>query len=159
MYFSIAATSFIMNLGTLIGYFWGTKAANYVSTVSSVFNYTVMAANLIVWIVVAGIYKYEKEVLTDGLHRDLWGWSCSPAADALQHAFVDEVPFDRYCAVQSGSWYAGLVHIGAIILGVVITLMAGRRKTTQGRVKRRTQEYEGQFVWPGSYGDAPQYEH
>lgn len=148
-----------MNLGTLLGYICGTKSANYAASVGSVFNYTIMAANLIVWIVTAGIYKYEKEVLTDGLHRDLWGWSCSTAADALQNAFVDEVPFDKYCTVQSGSWYAGLVHIGALVLGVVITLMAGRRRTTKGAVKRRTQDYEETFGGPGSYGGAPQYGH
>ncbi|KAE9970353.1 hypothetical protein BLS_004959 [Venturia inaequalis] len=159
MYFSIAATSFVMNLGTLIGYFWGTKAANYVATVGSAFNYAVQAVNLIVWVVAAASYKYEKEILTNGLHRDLWGWSCSTAADALQKAFVDEVPFDKYCTVQSSSWYAGLAHIGSIVLGVVIMLMAGRRKSTQSRVKRRTQEYEGQFGGPGSYGGAPQYGH
>ncbi|QDS77915.1 hypothetical protein FKW77_000892 [Venturia effusa] len=145
MYFSTAAMSFILNLGTLIGYFWGTKAANYVSTVGSAFNYTILVANLIVWIVVAGIYKYEKQILTDGLHKDLWGWSCSAAADALQHAFVDEVPFNKYCTVQSGSWYAGLVHVGVVILGVVITLMTGRRRTTKAAIKRRTREHEGQF--------------
>ncbi|TID14005.1 Autophagy-related protein 22-2 [Venturia nashicola] len=159
MYFSIAATSFIMNLGTLIGYFWSTKAANYVAHVGSAFDYAVKAMNLIVWIVAAAIYKYEKEVLTNNLHRDLWGWSCSTAADQLQKAFVDEVPFGKYCTVQSGSWFAGLAHIGSIVLGVIITLMAGRRKTMQGRVKRETQEYEGQFGGPGSYGGAPQHGH
>jgi ABC-type dipeptide/oligopeptide/nickel transport system permease subunit len=159
MYFGIAATSFLMNLGTLIGYFWGVKKANLVSTLSTVFNVTIAAANLLVWIIAAGIYKYEKELVEDGKHNDLWGWTCSAAADAIQHAFVNEVPFDRYCTVQATSWYAGLVQVGAMVLSVVIMLLAGRRKTTKGTVKRRTQEYEGTYGGPGSYGGAPQYGH
>lgn len=126
---------------------------------STFFNVFIAVANLVVWIVAAGIYKYEKEVTENGKHNDLWGWTCSAAADAIQHAFVDEVPFDKFCTVQAASWYAGLVQVGAMVLSVIIFLMTGRRRTTKGAVKRRTGEYEDVYGGPGSYGGQPHYGH
>jgi hypothetical protein len=159
MYFSIAAVSFIINLGTLIAYFHSVKRANLVSTIGTVFNVFIAAANLIVWIVAAAIYKYEKEITTEGKHNDLWGWSCSGAADAIQDAFQDQVNFSKYCTIQSTSWYLGLVQVGAMVLSVVIMLMSAGRNRTKKDVQRRTKEFEGAYGGPGTYGGAPAYGH
>jgi putative Mn2+ efflux pump MntP len=136
MYFSIALSSFIFNLSALIGYFRSVKTANLASTIATWFSFIILAANIIVWAVAAAIYKYEKGVTDDqGKHDDLWGWTCSGPAKAIQETF-HEVPFDKYCNIQSASWYAGLVQVGAMVLSAIIFLLAWRRKQVKKQVRR-----------------------
>jgi hypothetical protein len=144
MYFSIAATSFFLNCVTLVAYLWSVKRANTFNNMSTIFNTFIAVANLVVWAVAAGLYRFEKGVTEDGKHNDLWGWTCSAAAQSIQHAFQDEVPFDRFCQVQSSSWYAGMVQVGAMLLTVVIWCLAGRRKKTK-KVYRNSARDVGGF--------------
>jgi len=136
MYFSIALTSFVLNLSALIGYLRSVKTANLTSTISTVFSSLILVANIVVWCVAAAIYRYEKSVTENGKNNDLWGWTCSGAARAIQKAFEKEVPFDKYCNVQTASWYAGLVQIGAMILSIIIYLLAVRRMQAKQVVRR-----------------------
>jgi hypothetical protein len=136
MYFSIAASSFVLNFSSLIGYFRSVKTANLLSTMATWFSAIVLAANIIVWAVAAAIYRYEKGVVNDlGKHDDLWGWTCSGAAKAIQETF-HEVPFDRYCNIQSAGWYAGLIQIGAMVLSAIIFALAWRRMKVKKQVRR-----------------------
>jgi hypothetical protein len=139
MYFSIALTSFVLNFSSLMGYFRSVRAANLANTMSTVFNYIILAANIIVWAVAAGIYKYEKGVVEDGKHNDLWGWTCSGAAKAIQESF-HEVPFDQYCNIQTAGWYAGLIQVGAMVLSAIILALAYRRKGVKKQARRSMDE-------------------
>jgi hypothetical protein len=133
----VALASFVLNLSSLIGYFFSVKTANLTSTIATTFSVLIMAGNIVVWIVAAAIYRYEKGVVnTTGKHDDLWGWTCSGAAKAIQETFKEEVPFDRFCNIQSAGWYAGLVQIGAMILSVIIFFLAMRRMKVKKQVRR-----------------------
>lgn len=52
----------------------------------------------IIWIGVSAIYRYEKS--TNGVDNDLWGWSCSPKALAIQAEFQDVINFQPLCRAQ-----------------------------------------------------------
>ena len=49
------------------------------------------------WIVVSSIYKKEKG------DNDLWGWSCSGKAEAVQKASNGKVDISRHCNIQVSS--------------------------------------------------------
>ena len=56
------------------------------------------AIHILAWIIISTIYRYEK-----GLHEvnnDLWGWSCSQKAAAIQSEFNGVVNFQSLCSVQ-----------------------------------------------------------
>jgi hypothetical protein len=98
MYFSVAATSVILNFGTIFAYKFGVEQANVANRVGTAFSWIVMLGNLVVWSVAASMYRTEKD--KDGKSDDLWGWTCSPAARAIQKEFAGEVDFDKFCNVQ-----------------------------------------------------------
>jgi hypothetical protein len=98
MYFAVAAVSVILNFGTVFSYKFGVDKANVASYVTSMFSWVIMLGNLIVWSVAAGMYRGEKD--KNGKSNDLWGWTCSAAARAIQKEFADDVDFDRFCNVQ-----------------------------------------------------------
>lgn len=56
------------------------------------------AIQVIAWVIVSFLYRYEK-----GLHgdnNDLWGWSCAEEATALQTQFNGVVDFKFMCKTQ-----------------------------------------------------------
>jgi hypothetical protein len=98
MYFAVAVVSVVLNFLTIFSYKFGVERANVASYVTSTFSWTVMLGNLVVWSVAAGMYRGEKD--KDGKSNDLWGWTCSAGARAIQKEFVGEINFERYCNVQ-----------------------------------------------------------
>lgn len=93
-----------------------------------------MLGNIVVWVVAAGVYRNEKD--KGGKSNDLWGWTCSPGARAIQKEFAGEVDFNRYCNVQSASWFVGLAQVGASVLSVVIYVLVIRRRGSKKRLQR-----------------------
>jgi len=55
-------------------------------------------AQILFYAMAVGIYRYGKEPVA-GHFRDLWGWSCSPAANQVQASILD-VNFSQYCSIQ-----------------------------------------------------------
>ena len=51
------------------------------------------------WIASVAIYRYGKEPDVEGKFKDLWGWTCSPAAREIQDQ-ITNVDFDTYCNIQ-----------------------------------------------------------
>ena len=54
--------------------------------------------HVLIWITVSAIYRYEKN-----LHEkpnDLWGWACSPKAQAIQAEFQSVINFKPLCTAQ-----------------------------------------------------------
>ncbi|KAF2031857.1 hypothetical protein EK21DRAFT_26811, partial [Setomelanomma holmii] len=133
MYFAVAAASVVLNFATVLSYKFGVKRANVASYVTSTFSWTVMLGNLVVWSVAAGMYRGQKD--KNGKSNDLWGWTCSAGARAIQKEFAKEIDFERYCNVQSVSWYIGLLQAGAALLTVVINVMVFMRRRSKRRVK------------------------
>lgn len=93
-----------------------------------------MLGNLVVWVVAAAVYRNEKD--KHGKSNDLWGWTCSPAAQLIQKDFAGEVDFNTYCSVQSASWYVGLARTGAALLTVIIYVMVFKRRESKRKVQR-----------------------
>lgn len=152
MYFAIAALSALLNFGTVFSYKFGVETANAANYVTSAFTWIVMLGNFVVWSVAAGMYRSERD--KDGKSNDLWGWTCSAGARAIQKEFAGEVDFDKFCNVQvryiardssgqqltrsqSVSWYIGLVQAGAALLTVVIYILVLMRKRSKKNLDRQ----------------------
>ncbi|XPS68290.1 hypothetical protein M3J09_000582 [Ascochyta lentis] len=133
-YFGVAAISVILNFSTIFSYRFGISKANSFSYITSMFSWAVMLGNLVVWSVAAGVYRSEKD--KHGKSNDLWGWTCSPGARAIQKEFAGEIDFNRFCNVQSASWYVGLVQVAASLLTVVVYVLVFRRRESKRRVQR-----------------------
>jgi hypothetical protein len=88
-----------------------------------------MIGNLIVWTVAASIYRKEKD--KDGKPNDLWGWTCSAAARAIQKEFTHEVNFDQYCTTQSVSFYIGIVQAAAAAFTVITYILVFMRRKSK----------------------------
>jgi hypothetical protein len=134
-YFSVAAVSTLLNFSTIFSYKYGVEKANTANYITQTFSWIVMLGNLIVWSVAAGMYRREMD--KGGKSNDLWGWTCSAAARAIQKEFAHEVDFDRFCNVQSASWYVGLVQVGAALFTVVIYVMVFMRKKSKRNLDRQ----------------------
>lgn len=67
-----------------------------------------------VWLVISVLYRYEKSL--HNVDNDLWGWSCSPAAQKLQAQFEGVVNFKLMCEIQV-SWHFSTTSL----LGMVLT--------------------------------------
>lgn len=137
MYFGIAVISLAFNSTIMFSYLHSVKTANSVATVGGYFTGGVLLLNLVVWTVTTALYKQQSVVTNDrGVHNDLWGWTCSPAAQILQPVFDEQLDFARYCDIQAVSFYIGLVQVGAIILTIVVYLFALRRLQSKKAVRR-----------------------
>ncbi|KAF2177852.1 hypothetical protein K469DRAFT_719324 [Zopfia rhizophila CBS 207.26] len=135
MYFLVAAIAVLLNLIILLSYRCGIDSANKAAMVATAFSWIVKIGNLVVWSVAAGLYRREKDL--NGKSNDLWGWTCSAAARAIQKEFSNEVDFNKFCNVQSVSWYAGLVQVGAAVLTIFIYFLVFRRLQTKKTVERQ----------------------
>lgn len=98
MYFAVAAVSVLLNFFTVFAYKFGFDKANKASYIATTFSWVMMIGNLVVWSVAAGLYRTEKD--KDGKSNDLWGWTCSAGARAIQKEFASEIDFNRFCNVQ-----------------------------------------------------------
>ncbi|KAK7192999.1 hypothetical protein DPSP01_005210 [Paraphaeosphaeria sporulosa] len=143
MYFLIAAISVVLNIVIIFAYKFGIDKANKAATVATTFNWFVMLGNLAVWCVAASLYRTEKD--KDGKSNDLWGWTCSPLAREIQKEFAHEVDFDKFCNVQSISWYIGLVQVGAAVLTVVTYVFVMARRSKKKSLKKRHSQMAGQY--------------
>ena len=98
MLLAASGLTLLMSVVLLFGYCccWKKTTTSWKFTV---FRYVVQIA---AWIMVSFIYRYEK-----GLHgndNDLWGWSCSTKAKAIQEAFNGVVDFSTLCKAQVCSY-------------------------------------------------------
>jgi hypothetical protein len=137
MYFSIAVISLAFNTAIMVSYLHSIKTANTVATVGGWFTGVVLLLNLIVWTVTTALYKQQSVVVNDrGIQNDLWGWTCSPAAQALQPVFDDQINFDTYCDIQGVSFYIGLVQVAASLFTILLFVLALRRVHSKKAVRK-----------------------
>ncbi|OCK84386.1 hypothetical protein K432DRAFT_378600 [Lepidopterella palustris CBS 459.81] len=141
VYFGVAATSVLLHFIIILTYTCGVKRANNAATVANVFTWVVLISNVVVWGVAAGLYRSEKD--KDGKSNDLWGWTCSDAADGIQEVFKSHVNFNTLCNSQAVSWYIGLVQVGAALLTIFIYVLVVKRRKTKKIVKESARLMEG----------------
>ncbi|EME41088.1 hypothetical protein DOTSEDRAFT_56122 [Dothistroma septosporum NZE10] len=132
MYASVSATSLLLNLIVLAAYVRsGVRGGNRAAAYSSKWTWFILVVNVVVWAMSAGIYRYGKDPV-DGKFRDLWGWSCSKTAEELQNVLTS-VDFNKYCGIQTASFYSGIANVVAHILTVVIIVLSVMRRRTKKR--------------------------
>jgi hypothetical protein len=94
MLLSISAVTFIGNFITICTYLCGVGAANKTNSFFGYVGYAMLAGQIVVWGVSAGAFKMAN------IGRDLWGWSCSANADAIQEEVKAFLDFGKLCTIQ-----------------------------------------------------------
>lgn len=75
------------------------------------------AIHVISWLIIAVLYRVFKT------GDDLWGWSCSDRAKAIQFAFKSDLDFSALCNIQvSASNFLLLIEWSEPLLNVIGTL-------------------------------------
>ena len=95
MVIAIATVTMMMNLITLCFYCCGVDAANKSNKIMGYLGYIVVAVHAVVWAVTTGLFKMASNV-----GNDLYGFSCSPQADAIQAQVQSFLNFNDLCMVQ-----------------------------------------------------------
>lgn len=116
LYAGVAGVSLLLNAAILAAYCCccccrggGVRAANAAARVEGWWAALQHVVEVLVWVASVAIYRYGREPDVDGKFRDLWGWTCSPAAEEIQ-AQVTNIDFSTYChvqvsvAVREGGW-------------------------------------------------------
>ncbi|KAI7551467.1 hypothetical protein KC331_g2531 [Hortaea werneckii] len=140
LYTAVAGISCLFNAAVILTYISGVQRANAVGDVASKWEYLVQGSQIIVWAVSAGIYRYGREPV-DGKFRDLWGWTCSQDAAALQAA-VDDVNFGKYCGLQTASFNLGISNVAQAVLALVLYIFVFVRVRSKERVQRVHARYD-----------------
>ncbi|KAE9371780.1 hypothetical protein N431DRAFT_484240 [Stipitochalara longipes BDJ] len=127
MLLSVSFLTIIFSFLTILAYLrHGVKAANRAHRTGFVFEILVEAGHVLIWIVVAALYRVGKT------GHDLWGWACSPLAQSIQPNFEGVVDFQSVCKRGNKSW--GLSILSAALQGLTaLTLLLAleRRKQKQ----------------------------
>ncbi|KAK5173119.1 uncharacterized protein LTR77_003241 [Saxophila tyrrhenica] len=135
MYFGISLVSFLLNAGIMISYIRGVKQANATAKYAGYWSALILGAHVVVWAISVAVYRYGKEPV-EGKFVDLWGWTCSEAANEIQEQVTD-IDFQQYCSIQTTSFFTGIANTVAGLLSAVIYLFAIMRM----RSKKRAQQY------------------
>jgi len=132
---------------TLISYAWGVKRANFAAMkIYAPWVIFEIVAHLAVWIGTTVAYRVGKT------GSDLWGWSCSSKAGAIQQNFL-EVDFSFSCDIQSDAWFVSIAQVVLFIISCIAWFMAWRRHGHQKKIRYResllvNSEYQQGIVPP-----------
>lgn len=94
MLLGIAAVTFVMNLITLGSYICGVEAANKSASATSAVGVVLLVVHVVAWAVAAGLFRMAET------GNDLWGYSCSSAADEVQAQVQSYLNFNKLCSYQ-----------------------------------------------------------
>jgi len=89
-----------------------------------------LAAHVVVWAISAGAYKMAQN------GHDLWGWSCSPNADAIQKEVQAFMDFGRLCTIQTGAWYTSIIEAVVYFITFIIVILMVRRASHKKKLER-----------------------
>lgn len=145
MLLAIATVTFLMNFITICAYLCGVGAANKTNSVFSIVGYIMLAAHVVVWAVSAGAFK----MASNG--HDLWGWSCSTNADAIQEEVKAFMDFGKLCtiqaslpirrekyanALQTGAWYTSIIEAAVYFVTFLVVILMVRRAAYKKKIAR-----------------------
>ncbi|MCJ1447709.1 MAG: hypothetical protein MMC23_008220 [Stictis urceolatum] len=126
-----SALTAIVSLITVLAYLKGIKQANKRATkLGTPVSVIEICAHSAVWISTTIGYRIGKT------GQDLWGWSCSPKAQAIQEVFP-EVNFDFFCNIQGGSWIASIAQVFLTIVTGVVWGLTWRRHRQNKKIRIR----------------------
>ena len=128
---STSAVTVLITGITLISYAWGVKQANWAAMRIYVpWVVTELVGHLAVWIATTVAYRAGKT------GSDLWGWSCSDKASAIQIHFPD-VNFGFSCGLQSDAWFVSIAQVVLFVISGIAWTMAWRRTSHQKKLRYR----------------------
>ncbi|MCJ1404119.1 hypothetical protein MMC11_007344 [Xylographa trunciseda] len=138
MVLAIATVTMMMNIITMGFYCCGVDAANKSNRFMGYLGYIVMAVHAVVWAVTTGLFKMAEN------GNDLYGFSCSTEADAIQEQVQSFLNFNNLCMVQTGTWIVTIIETLSYILLLVIYIYAARRAMQKRRLNRLDQRMSSQ---------------
>lgn len=122
MLLAASALSVLIAVGTLIFYCCAFERASRSWKLTLLRN----VVGAVSWIVVSVVYRIEKSY--GGRDDDIWGWSCSPKAQAIQAQFADVISFKPLCRAQSHSWRLSVAEFAFRILFAILMFVLSRKK-------------------------------
>jgi hypothetical protein len=128
---SVSSLTLVISILIIVGYLWSISHANRMSdTLGTATTVIEMIAHLAIWIGTAVAYRVART------GNDLWGWSCSDAADKIQSVF-QEVDFGANCDSQTNSWYASIAQGVLAIVVAVSWFLAWKRVDHKEKIVKR----------------------
>jgi hypothetical protein len=94
MLLAIAGVTFIMHFVVVCTYLCGVGAANKTNKITSYIGYALLAVRVVAWAAAAGLYKKANT------GNDLWGYTCSDKADAIQDEVKSYLNYNTLCVTQ-----------------------------------------------------------
>ena len=134
MYAAASLLSFLVNTITVLSYAKGIKSANRASEIAGYWSLFVLLIEGVLFGIATGIYRFGKEPV-GGHFKDLWGWTCSPAADQIQGSIPD-VNFEKYCTGQTRSFQLGIATVCTALLTASIYFLAILRLRSKKRIAK-----------------------
>ncbi|TVY82757.1 hypothetical protein LSUE1_G004077 [Lachnellula suecica] len=129
MLLAVSVITAVLGFIILVAYLFSIKKANAISSVQSTAGIVVEFTHIVIWIVVAILYRVGKT------GNDLWGWACSPLAENIQPNFSGVVQFNQVCNRGSSSWRLALASAAVQALGGIIWYFVFRRIQVQKKMK------------------------
>jgi len=142
MLLAISIVTVMLNFLTICTYVCGVNAANKMGSVTSFIGYVMLAIHVVVWAVAVGLFKMANT------GSDLWGYTCSDRADAIQAKFSSFMNFGQLCMVQNGAWYASIIEAIGYGLTFVLTLLILKRASHKKKLAKAKEilEREGEYT-------------
>jgi len=128
MLLAIAAITFIMNFIVICTYICGVNAANKASSITGYIGYALLAVRIVAWGVAAGLFQKANT------GNDLWGYSCSDQADAIQAQVQSYINFNTLCLTQTGAWYSSIIEVALYVLDIAIIIAMLKRRQYKRKV-------------------------
>ncbi|MCJ1286011.1 hypothetical protein MMC26_005353 [Xylographa opegraphella] len=128
---STSSATMLVSLLILASYLLGVRHANKTEKTIGTAGFVIeMGAHIAVWVATAAAYRLGKT------GNDLWGWSCSDAADQIQDQFQAVIDFNNFCNLQSYAWILSIAQAVALILTGAVYYLAWRRLKHKEMMKK-----------------------
>ncbi|MCJ1406791.1 hypothetical protein MMC19_000860 [Ptychographa xylographoides] len=119
---STSGATVLVSMIILASYLRGIRHANKTNNTVGTAGFVIeMGAHIAVWIATAAAYRVGKT------GNDLWGWTCSTKAAAIQSEFEVVINFQSFCDVQSYAWILSIVQAVALLVTALVYFLAWRR--------------------------------
>jgi len=148
MLLAIAGVTFIMHFVVVCTYLCGVGAANKTNKITSYIGYALLAVRVVAWAAAAGLYKKANT------GNDLWGYTCSDKADAIQDEVKSYLNYNTLCVTQTGAFYSSIIEVVLYFLDLVIIIAVLRRRQFKRKIAVANETYS-MYQPEGRKGYAP----
>jgi len=131
MLLAVSVVTMIMNLVTVCSYICGIDTANKTDRVATYVRYIMLALQVVAWAIGTGLFKMANT------GHDLWGYSCSGSADAIQEQVQSFLDFGKLCTAQTYTWYTSIVQAGSYLLTFILLLLVLKRSSGKKKMAKK----------------------